>query len=742
MAVAVIKRMFNGPLAVILLFGLLLGSLYLMSSATQNSEQFGESYIALLLINVLELVILAGLIGINLGRLVRQYRNHATGSRLATRLVIIFVVLAVVPASILYYFSMNFIHRGIDSWFDVKIEKALDDALNLSRAALDWRMRDMLRQTEVIADAVSEMPQALLPVRLEDLRQRSGAAEVSVMTEDGRVLAFDNQDATLLVPTELNAVILSQLRQGVTYVALDPGINPQQGLFTRVAVNVPQRSGMPAARIVHALFMVPDRVDVLANSVQQAYSQYERLVYLRGPLKFSFMLTLSLILILSLFTAIWAAFYAARRLVAPIRILAIGTRAVTSGDYNRRLPIKSLANDELGFLVKSFNTMMAKIASAQEQAQRSQRDVESQRAYLETVLKHLSSGVLTFGSDGVLRTANSASEHILGVKLDEQIGCEFEEIGRAHEHLQKLVELLKAHGGKNNEVWQEQMVLFGPEGRQVLMCRGVVLPETTQESGGVVVVFDDITNLIQAQRDAAWGEVARRLAHEIKNPLTPIQLSAERLRHKYLPMMSGDDADVLNRATNTIVQQVESMKMMVKEFSEYARSPKLILAPVAINDLVNDVLELYRIEGSGLQVRAVMDPALVMIEADAGRLRQLLHNLIKNAIEAMAGQSRQRLEVHTILQRTPELQAVELIIEDNGPGVPPEMIDKLFEPYVSTKPKGSGLGLAIVKKIVEEHNGVIWVEQGANGGARFVIRLPLQQVPRMDDGEAKQRAVQ
>jgi nitrogen fixation/metabolism regulation signal transduction histidine kinase len=270
----------------------------------------------------------------------------------------------------------------------------------------------------------------------------------------------------------------------------------------------------------------------------------------------------------------------------------------------------------------------------------------------------------------------------------------------------------------------------------------VVLPESTQEGGGVVVVFDDITNLIQAQRDAAWGEVARRLAHEIKNPLTPIQLSAERLRHKYLPMMSGDDADVLNRATNTIVQQVESMKMMVKEFSEYARSPKLVLAPVVINDLVNDVLELYRAEGGRLQVRALMDPALTTIEADAGRLRQLLHNLIKNAIEAMTSQAEPRLEVRTLLQRTPELQAAELIIEDNGSGVPPEMIDKLFEPYVSTKPKGSGLGLAIVKKIVEEHNGVIWVEQGVENGARFIIRLPLQQTPRMDDADARPRVIE
>ncbi len=718
-----IKRL-GALLPVVGLFALLLASLFMFSRATQNSEEFSRSYLMLLILVVVELLLLVGLIGVNLQRLVRQYRNRATGSRLTARLVVMFVILAAVPASVLYYFSVDFIRRGIDSWFDVKVERALDDALNLSRASLDWRLADMRRQLEIMVEELDNAVPAASKGMLNDALRRSGAAEMSLLDERGFAVVFSSQRPGGRAPEPLDRVILAQLRRQESYLGLEPSLAPQEGLYARVVVAVPRGEGRPY-QALQALFLVPAEINVLADSVQTAFSNYERLDYLRGPLKFSFTLTLSLVLLLSIFTAVWAAFSMARRLVAPIRILAIGTRAVTSGDYHRRLPASAFANDELGFLVRSFDTMMGRIAMAQDEADRSQQIVENQKIYLETVLGHLSSGVMTFNIEGVLRTVNTQADQILGVRLETNLGMTLDQLGSEHEHLQKFVELMKSHLVAGDVDWQEELVLFGPEGRQVLMCRVASLPVREALEGGYVLVFDDITTQIQAQRDAAWGEVARRLAHEIKNPLTPIQLSAERIRHKYLPTMVAADARVLDRATHTIVQQVEAMKKMVQAFSDYARSPKLEIEPHPLNRLVAEVLELYRSEETALRIDADLDDSLGMIDLDAGRIRQLLHNLIKNAIEAVDEQGQARVGVTTRLHRTDELQAAELSVRDYGPGISESLVDTLFEPYVSAKPKGSGLGLAVVKKIVEEHNGLIWVENIADGGARFVIRMPL-----------------
>ena len=727
MAVIALRRFFSSQAPILLLIVLLLGSLYLMSSATQNSEQFSRFYIPMLMINMLELLILAGLIMVNLGRLIRQYRNHATGSRLTVRLVVLFVVLAVGPVSVLYYFSLGFVRHGIDSWFDVRVDKALNDALNLSRTALDWRMRDMMRQAEYVADTVSGVPQEELVLSLNEMRHQIGAQEVALLTIQGQPLGFSSDDVSKLAPVPVDRIILSQLENGLAYVGLDPVAD---GLYARLVVNVPASEFSPEPRVLQALYPVPEGINALVDSVQAAYAQHERLSFLSGPLKFSFTLTLSIVLLLSIFTAVWAAFFLARRLVAPIRVLAIGTRAVAQGNYHRRLPLKVTPNDELGFLVKSFNTMMGRIARAQDEAQVSQQNLENQKLYLETVLGHLSSGVLTFNQDGVLRTANVATTQILGSDMTSCIGMELSELADTYPHMEDFVAMLDLHIHNQDETWQEQATLFGAEGRQLLMCRGVPLPEP---DSGHVVVFDDVTTLIQAQRDAAWGEVARRLAHEIKNPLTPIQLSAERLRHKYLTMMPKEEGELLDRSTHTIIQQVETMKEMVKAFSDYARTPKLQLRPLDFNALINEVLELYHDERQGLRLVADLDRQLGKVDVDSGRMRQLLHNLIKNAIEALAETEVGLIRVESRLVDALGAQAVELSVEDNGVGIPDAMMAGLFEPYISSKSKGSGLGLAIVKKIVEEHNGVIWAENTDSGGARFNIRLPVKVVVKDDE---------
>jgi len=729
MASAMNRRFSAGVIPIILLFGLLLVSLYLMGRATQNSEEFGRMYVTLLVTNVSLLILLVVLIGANMVRLWRQYRNRTTGVRLTLRLVVMFVILSMVPVSMVYWFSLDFIKRGIDSWFDVHFEQALEDSLELSRTVLDSRMRDLLRRTETMSTELENVPDDQALGILGNLSKDSDAGELTLLTINGKVIASSSSDPARVLPVFPNESIMLQLRQGVTYVGLDQ----ISGLGLNIRVVVPVAG--PGNRLLQVLYPVPERLAVLTDNVQSTYARYDRLRYLRSWLKYSFALTLSLVLLLSLLTAVWAAFYAARRLVAPIRTLAIGTRAVAGGDYSRRLPLPS--HDEFGVLVQSFNDMTSKIALAQEEARHSQRQVESQRAYLEAVLERLSSGVLVLDSKQVLRTANAAAGQILGVELNEMLGRPLSALAESHAHLEQFVQALAIPLEDGEQEWREEVTLFGAGGRQVLICGGASLPGVADAGSGYVVVFEDVTALIQAQRDAAWGEMARRLAHEIKNPLTPIRLSAERLRHKYLKSMPPAEADLLDRSTHTIVQQVEAMQEMVKAFSEYARPPKLHRHPLDLNLLINEVLDLYR---GHVPVQWVLrlERGLPAIEADSGRFRQLLHNLIKNALEVLVDHPEGCITIVTRRIEESGFPFVELRVGDNGPGFPPGLLGTLFEPYVTTKPKGTGLGLAIVKKIVEEHGGMIVAENG-DDGACIVIRLPSEMPMMRTEPEADGR---
>jgi len=724
--IARLRRLGSGAIPVALLSLLLLLSLFLMSAATQNSEQFGRLYMLLLVINLAGLVALLLLITSNLLRLRRQYRNRATGSRLTVRLMVMFVVLALAPVSLVYYFSLGFIQRGIDSWFDVRVERTLEDALELSRASLETRSRELMKRTEQMGEKLKFVDEPSLPRLLDELRISESASELTLFMGGGHVVASSSDNPVDIVPNLPNESVIRQVRQsGSGYVSLDP--LSDDGLYVRAVVELPAATPLVDARFLQALYPISDRVSVLAGSVESAYTQYQQLLLLRDPLKNSFTLMLSLVLLLGVLMAVWLAFFSARRFVTPVRVLAIGTRAVAAGDYTKRLPMHS--GDELGFLVESFNDMTRKIGHAQDEARDSQHQAEQERAYLWAVLARLSSGVLTLDMRRTVYTVNVAAGHILGVESKACIGYELDEIVERYEYLKNFANVITPHlTGSGSEAkregkgdWREEVIFYGAKGRQVLMCGGAALPG----DGGYVIVFDDVTNLVQAQRDAAWGEVARRLAHEIKNPLTPIQLSAERLRHKYLKLMPAEDAVVLDKSTHTIVQQVEVMKEMVQAFSEYARTPKLERCPLELNHLIDEVLDLYRHNRFGVTIRTSLQQGLPQVSADSGRMRQLLHNLIKNALEAMDGGDA-TISITTRAFSERGVSMVELQIADNGPGIPDELLENIFEPYVTAKPKGSGLGLAIVKKIVEEHSGVIWAEN-LETGACMTIRLPTVQ---------------
>jgi PAS domain S-box-containing protein len=699
--------------------GLWAAALLMMARTIEQSADFSALHPVILVVNTAGLLLLLVLIGGRLLQLIRDWRHRVVGSRLEARMVLMSSTLALIPLLLVFYFSVVFINRGIDSWFHVEIKAGLEDALTLSRAALDLRMREYVERTQDMARELALSGRD--PVgELDRLRRRHEAMDLTLIAFNNRIVAASSDyssDIALSAPTE---EVMMQVRQGRVFVTLEPLSGG--GYVVRTAVQLPERA-LSEPQMLQATFPIERRLGELADTVEAAYQRYGEKARLREPLKTTFTLTLTLVLLLSLCAALYGALWAARRLVRPIQDLVAGTRAVAKGDFNMKLPLTS--HDEMGILVHSFNDMTKRLARAREEARRSQQAVEAERANLAIILARLSTGVISIEPDGRLRTANAAANAILAVDLERSLGKPLAELANESPLLQQFVEVIQAHLAAGDSDWREQVVLRSETGRRVLMCACTALPPEEGRAGGHVIVFDDITTLLQAQREAAWGEVARRLAHEIKNPLTPIQLSAERLRHKLLPSMKPADAQVLDRSTHTIVQQVEAMKEMVNAFSEYARAPAMDLSPVDVNQLINEVAELYSTQDLQCRPRLELDPELPPVEADRGRLRQILHNLLTNAIEALEHTRQPELVVRTKLIVDGEARYAQIVVEDNGPGFGADIIGQAFDPYVTTKVKGTGLGLAIVKKIVEEHGGHIGAENRREGGARISIELPL-----------------
>ncbi len=722
MANAALKR---AGMILLLVAGLLLwiGAMVLLAMATEDADEFGRLYGWLFLLNALGVLTLLVLIFGNLVQLVREYRSHTPGSRLKSRMVATFVVLAVVPLIIVYYFSIQFLNRGIESWFSVDVEKGLSNALNLSRATLEIQMRDYVQITEKMANRLRGRSNSSFAAELARLQQDSGANEITVVGRNNRVVASISERNDLEVRATPNDEILLQIRANDSYVSLDP--LGDDGYRIRTAIRIPSADPFAEQHILLAIFPISERISSLADAVQTSYAEYGELSYMRRLLKYSLSLTLTMVLLLSMLAAVWGAFFFSRRLVAPIQDLIAGTRAVAHGHLDTQLPLPG--SDDMGFLVRSFNDMTRRLSEARELASSSQLAVESERAYLSVILGRLSTGVVSLETDWRVRTANEAASAILGVDLSAAIGSPLLEVARGKPLLEQFVDAGRHHIMLGETDWREQIVLRGEVGRRVLMCACSALPSESGDPTGYVIVFDDITALIQAQRDAAWGEVARRLAHEIKNPLTPIQLSAERMRRRFLDQMQDQDAEILERATRTIIQQVEGMKQMVNAFSEYARAPDMNLARTDLNRLVTEVVELYRVREIQADMRLELEPDLPQVEVDGVRIRQILHNLIRNGLEALEHQPGACLTISTDLVSVDQHPAVTISVRDNGPGFSGDALEHVFDPYVTTKPKGTGLGLAIVKKLVEEHGGRVEASNASDGGALLSIVLPADE---------------
>ncbi|MEQ1637844.1 MAG: ATP-binding protein [Methylococcales bacterium] len=697
--------------SILVLFGVVVVSLQLMSSATQGSSQLNAMYSWLVLMNALGSVILLVLIGANIYSLTRQLKKREAGSLLTTRMVSLFVLLALAPAAIVFYFSMQFLHQGIDSWFNVEIDRAMEDALELSQVSLDQRLNARLKQTQFMAGTLPEEAQSDVTHEIERLRDAAEASEMNLFSKQGQIIASSSVNPGDILPHLPDEHVWLSVRQNKDYVALDQV--EDNVLMIQVMVTVKAKD----IEYLQALYPVPVRIADLVDSIEFAFLRYQEMSFLRNSLKTSFTLALTLVLLMSLLAAIWVAFIIIRHIIEPVKDLVKGTRAVAAGLYEQQLPVTT--HDDLGFLVESFNDMTLRIARARDEAKFASVEVENQRAYLETILANVIAGVISFDASFMIRTVNQAAYRILHVPVARFVGHRLSDLLTDHVELAELLQAIQLLLEQADDIWQKRVAFLGPNGRQELLCRGTPLFSQEGVRVGAVIVFDDVTDLIQAQKNAAWGEVARRLAHEIKNPLTPIQLSAERLQHKLANQLDEKSADVLQRSTRTIVQQVEAMKRMVDDFAEYAKPSKKHLQQLNLAGLVREVLQLYLLE-TRVTFNTVFADDLPEVNVDPVSIRQVLHNIIKNALEAEA------TVIECVIKQVGrnETVLVELAFYDNGLGLQEGQLEYIFEPYITTKSKGTGLGLAIVKKIIEEHGGAIWVDNTRTKGAGFIIQLP------------------
>ncbi len=701
-----------------LLGGLLL---YLLSNASANTAASGEHYTLLVALNIALAVLLVLLIGVQLFSLYRNIRQRVMGSRFTLRLLGSFALMAIIPGLIVYLVSVNFLTRSIESWFNVKVESALEGGLNLGQTALEIMLADVKEKGESMATSLAFQPANTHFSMLNDLREKSGVQDATLFTPQGGILAVSSGDASSFLPDLPSVTQLRQARQRI-YGNIEP-INGK-GLYLRVLIPVSVQDISGEMRILQLLQPVPKSLATTAEAVQDVYQDYQQLSYSRTALREVFALTLTLVMMLAMFTAVAIAFVLSRRLSAPLTVLAEGTKAIASGDYSTMLPAHG--KDELGVLVQSFNSMTQQLGDATKAADRNRARVEAARGYLETILAHLSSGVLALNERSELRTFNEATVNILGVSLESYVGFTPEKIIEKQPNLSSFFQTIADSIQQENpqkstqkEEVQVQIELATAHGKKIITLRGTRLPD-----GGYVAVFDDATAMVQAQRDAAWGEVARRLAHEIKNPLTPIQLSAERMAHKLHNKLEEADAEILQRSTETIVNQVDALKKMVNEFSEYARSPTPHLESLDLNALIREIVSFYDVPK--INVKLALTNTACLIKGDSTMLRQVLHNLMQNAQDALASTLMPMIQITTSVDDGMLI----LTVQDNGGGFPAEMMLHVFEPYMTTKPHGTGLGLAIVKKIIEEHKGNIKIENvlsnEANGsGAIITISIPL-----------------
>ena len=722
------------PLVVFLVF--------LLAVSTKNTAAVNPYFGALYWINIAVAALLLLLILGLSSRLLWRLRKRRFGSRLLFKLAMVFTLVGVLPGLVIYVVSYQFVARSIETWFDVKVERALTSGLNLGRTTLEVLLADLTAKGRNVAAQLVDNHGDVAPVALEQLLQQLSLEQATVFDGNGNVLASAGGNPFALVPDLPGPEAMRQLRLMGQLASVEGGEDGSAGagspLRLRVVIPLPTRSLLLPGHQRYLLLVqnVPSAISRSALEVQRAYAEYQERALGRDGLRRMYISTLTLTLFLAVFAAVLLAVLMGNQLASPLLLLADGMRAVAGGDLRPRPEARS--SDELGSLTRSFNAMTAQLSEARHQAEASRQALEASRAYLQSVLDNLTAGVLVLGDGLRLTLANPSATRVLRVALQGAVGRPITDVEALQGFAAEIDSAFHELGSGSSDHWLRQIDYTPPgsDAALTLLVRGarLLLPGHS----AAVVVFDDISELISAQRSLAWGEVARRLAHEIKNPLTPIQLSAERLQMKLESRLSGADRDMLARATGTIVNQVTAMRRMVDEFRDYARAPVTHLAVMDLNALVGDVLNLYVAQSA--HIHAELASALPPIEGDAAQLRQVVHNLVQNALDAISGQDDGTVTIRTqtYLSTNSGAQRVRLSVSDTGPGFSDKVLSRAFEPYVTTKPRGTGLGLAVVKKIAEEHHARVEAQNlsspAGTSGARVSLIFPAMAPPATASG--------
>ncbi len=697
----------------------LLISLIVMSEVLQNAIQFSKLYTSLLVASLSGILALLLMLFRTLRTLRKDFINKRPGARITSRLTLLVSATIGIPLIITYLFSINFINQGIDQWFGVKTESALTSAVKLVQISLDDQRRNRLKTTQQAGNTYQDSLATSPILAVNKIRKQFNIREVALYTLNGQLIAYSSKSDYAKIPKAPSSTLFQQVRNQRSYASIE-SVPSSEGNYQIIRVMIPLLNRVTQKyQVLYATYPIPDQLTFLAAQVQESAGQYQKLSYLKGPLKTSFTVILTVLLLLTLLTSILFIIKYLEGVIKPVEILAKGTRSVAQGDYSVSMPV--VRNDDLGELTQSFNDMIQQISRARNEIKFSHQQTEVQKLYLQTVIQNLNSGVITLDMNLRLKTINDSANQILNADLYNELGKPIKEvlIKEQHQHLNLFFnEVFPLFTGEAHS-WSKQVNFECIEGQKILLIHGSTLPSLDQKIGGFVIVMEDVTALVQAQLHAAWSDIAKRLAHEIKNPLTPIQLSAERLQYKLGKKLDIDGEQFLTRMTNTIIAQVSSMQMLVQAFSEYADTPELSIEPININLFIQDIADMYSDPSAQWQVKTKLDPLCNLLPADASRIRQLLHNLVKNALEACED----RPNTIIVIQTKALNNQIEIQVADNGPGIPEKARNWIFEPYATDKPKGTGLGLAIVKKIVDEHQGKIQVK--SEHGTQFILTLPI-----------------
>ncbi|MES2979186.1 MAG: ATP-binding protein [Pseudomonadota bacterium] len=725
--------------------------MFLLTLATGNRELYERNYALLFGLNIAVASLLLLVIGWIVVRLIVRLRRRKFGSRLLVKLAAIFALVGLMPGLLIYVVSYQFVSRSIETWFDVKVEGALDAGLNLGRVTLDTLAADLGNRTRQAANQLSQSPEALTSLSLERLREQTGAKDVTLWSASGQLIASAGESRFLLQPERPAA---QQLRNARTQRV----VTQIEGLDDVVVAGTGELAGSgPAPAAVRprikAIALVSDSnvglvsanrylqitealpTDLVANAiaVQEANREYQERALARGGLRRMYIGTLTLSLFLAVFGAVLLAVLLGTQLARPLLLLAEGVKQVAQGDLTPKAVLQG--KDELGGLTRSFADMTQQLADARSAVQESMSQVDAARANLQTILDNLTAGVMVLDVQGHIQSSNPGADRILRVSLAGHQGHALSEVhglevfGR--EVQTQFEAFMRESASHGLEHWQQSFQLHGnaasAEDAVTIIARGTKMPGTEE----CLLVFDDVSEMVSAQRAQAWGEVARRLAHEIKNPLTPIQLSAERLEMKLAGKVAPAEQAILTKSVKTIVDQVDAMKRLVNEFRDYARLPAAELQPLDLNALCTDVMQLYASDHAVVPVRTELDESLPLIQGDPQQIRQVIHNLLQNAQDAQeTSPEGAKAPVLLKTEYAKTSRRVRLIVRDNGTGFPEHILKRAFEPYVTTKVKGTGLGLAVVKKIADEHAARIDIsnrldESGAIQGAQVSLSFAV-----------------